>query len=99
MENIKRFSISDIKTRWKTLLVMAIVSVTSFTIGGIANPVLISGVASLGGSNAAIPAPNLQILGTGFVSDPTTGNVNSVNLNATTLGNSPALTSYRVIVK
>ncbi len=98
MKNIKTISLSDIKTRWKTVLAIAVVSIASFSIGGFANPVIIQGVASLGGSSAPIPAPNLQILGTGFVSDPA-GNVTSVNLNVTTVGSSSALTSYHVIVK
>jgi hypothetical protein len=74
------------------------VAVSAFTVGALANPVLIQNVSPFGGSTAPVPAPNFQVLGTAFILDSNTGNVTAINVNATTTGTSSSLSEFLVII-
>ena len=91
--------LSDISRRWRTVLVLIMVGVASFTIGAFANQIPIANVASLGGNTSAIPPPNLKVLAAVFVTDRSTGNITAVNVNATTTGTTSTLMFYQVTVQ
>ncbi len=92
---------SAIRRGWKTILVLAVVSIASYSIGTYANQVKVQDVQSLAGNHVLVPAPELQILSTTWIISLNTSQVVGLTLNVTTFTTQPTapMKLYQIIVQ
>ena len=90
------------RTRWKTTLALAIMVAASFTVGAMANQVIVQQIQSLAGNHVLVPAPELQIISSTFTINGTLSVITAVILNVTTVGQpgAPVVTKlYQVFIQ
>ncbi len=95
-----RPSLFRIRRGWKIILLVTVVTAASFTLGVLANQVVVQQVQSLAGNHVLVPAPELQVLSTLWVINGTASLVTGVNLNVTTVSPTPLqLKLYQIFVQ
>ncbi len=99
MENIKKPSVSNLRTRWKTILALAIVASASFTAGTYGNRVFVGLIQSIAGNHVLVPPPELQIIQSTWSINSKTSLVTDVDLLVTTNSSVWQLKLYRVEVE
>lgn len=102
MEKIEFPSHPQLRKRWKTLLVVLVVSLASFSVGVYANRVVIQSIQSLAGNHVIVPAPELQIINSIWDIQQNASLINGVFLNITTVGPAgavPGVKLYQVFLQ
>jgi hypothetical protein len=93
--------LSPLRAKWKTVLSLIALASASFSIGALANQVVVQQVQSLAGNHVLVPAPELQILSSSWSIDGVNSVVVGVVLNVTTVGASGLTGSklYQIFVQ
>lgn len=76
----------ELRTKWKTVLVIVVAAAASFSIGAFANQVVVQQVQSLAGNHVLVPAPELKITSSFWSINGTASLITGVTLNITTVG-------------
>jgi hypothetical protein len=92
--------LSPLKSKWKTLLVIAVMATVSFTAGTFANTVVVqNSPQSLGGNEVRVPAPEFQVVDSSWQIDLNSSTVTAVALVVTTVGGPNVTKLYQVDVE
>ena len=96
---IEILRLAKIKAQWKTIVLLAVSMIASFTIGAYANQVRVSQTSAIAGNHVFVPAPELQIINTFWHVSLNQSLVTFLILNVTTAGSAGAFKLYQVFVE